>query len=326
MKKFNWYMISKNRDAVYALAIICIMIFHCKSPKNIEGGLQILHSFKLMGNLGVDIFLFVSGISLYFAITKNSSWKRFYINRLKRVWIPTIIVLSVCYLYFVRDRRFLSYITYVTGIDMFIKDSLVIWFITCITVCYILYYFVYRLYLRTNWSIWALVAALAVSIGFNAVMSYAFPEFWKSTEIMWRRIPIFLVGSYMGKAVYDKKESRLSYVHVILLVIVSIISVFVWDSFIADYVSKRYLYLVMAVIFSMFFSIIGEVKQLGPVFRWLSPLTLEIYLVHERIIDALKMKHMDNDLLIMNMIAIVCALVVAKLLLTFEDKVIYRKK
>lgn len=44
------------------------------------------------GSVGVDLFLFLSGMGLYFAICKRPTLPRFYLNRLKRILIPYVII------------------------------------------------------------------------------------------------------------------------------------------------------------------------------------------------------------------------------------------
>ena len=74
--KTNWNVFSKNRDAIYGVAIISIIIFHFfedVASSNISGGRfagEIYNTF--VGSVGVEFFIFLSGVGLYFSMTKDS--------------------------------------------------------------------------------------------------------------------------------------------------------------------------------------------------------------------------------------------------------------
>lgn len=79
----NLELISKNRSSIYGITMIWIMLFHSSFTFSTPWMLP-LSIAKDMGRCGVDVFLFLSGISLYFSLSKRgSSLKDFYIRRLK---------------------------------------------------------------------------------------------------------------------------------------------------------------------------------------------------------------------------------------------------
>ena len=86
MKKFNLDLISYNRNTIYGLSILWIMFFHSSLTFQREW----INNIKKLGECGVDVFLFVSGISLYFSYTKNQNIKDFYRKRIQRIFLPTL--------------------------------------------------------------------------------------------------------------------------------------------------------------------------------------------------------------------------------------------
>ena len=84
--KTNWNVFSKNRDAIYGVAIISIIIFHFfedVASSNISGGRfagEIYNTF--VGSVGVEFFIFLSGVGLYFSMTKDSRVRYFFQKRL----------------------------------------------------------------------------------------------------------------------------------------------------------------------------------------------------------------------------------------------------
>lgn len=74
--KDNWNIFSKNRNAIYGVAIISIMIFHFFEDianSNLSGGglgfLGKLYN-TFIGSVGVEFFVFLSGVGLYFRCQK----------------------------------------------------------------------------------------------------------------------------------------------------------------------------------------------------------------------------------------------------------------
>ena len=74
--KFRMEALSEYRSEIYGISIFWVMLFHMKESHyfpTIKGS-SLYHAwmgFVGMGNMGVDIFLFLSGICLYFSFTKN---------------------------------------------------------------------------------------------------------------------------------------------------------------------------------------------------------------------------------------------------------------
>ena len=75
------------------MAILSILIFHytedCYTVGiNYSGIVKLYKTY--IGSSGVDIFLLLSGLGLYYSFSKNNSIKDFYSKRLKRVLVPNI--------------------------------------------------------------------------------------------------------------------------------------------------------------------------------------------------------------------------------------------
>ena len=99
-------VISKHRGKIMGLAIISIIIFHyfedIKIFNNVSLGLtRIAQLYNItIGSCGVDIFIMLSAIGVYFSYAKNSNIGEFYIKRIKRVLIPYIILCGAYWIIF----------------------------------------------------------------------------------------------------------------------------------------------------------------------------------------------------------------------------------
>lgn len=80
--------ISKSRSMLMGLAMVAILLFHQEFVK----GNPILDFFNHYGHWGVQIFIFVSGFGIWYALNKdNYSLKAFYARRLIRIMPASIL-------------------------------------------------------------------------------------------------------------------------------------------------------------------------------------------------------------------------------------------
>ena len=70
------FNISKYRGELMGAAMLFIILFHVSLPRN-----DLFFGLRRMGNIGVDIFLFLSGVGLWYAWMKNASLKHFFLRR-----------------------------------------------------------------------------------------------------------------------------------------------------------------------------------------------------------------------------------------------------
>ena len=83
--------ISLHRSELMGLAMIAIVLFHVSLPR-----LSPFYGLWRMGNIGVDVFLFLSGVGLWYALTGNKSLKRFFTRRYLRIY-PTWFLVACLY-------------------------------------------------------------------------------------------------------------------------------------------------------------------------------------------------------------------------------------
>lgn len=79
-------LLSQNRDYIMGLAMISIMLFHQTWVKWLP-----LLGFRFYGNLGVDIFLFVSGFGLVYSLGKHNVGE-FYKRRFIRLFPACLLI------------------------------------------------------------------------------------------------------------------------------------------------------------------------------------------------------------------------------------------
>ena len=172
--KDNWNIFSKNRNAIYGVAIISIMIFHFFEDianSNLSGGglgfLGKLYN-TFIGSVGVEFFVFLSGVGLYFSMSKDSNILHFFQKRIKRI-LPVYLMVAIPYWIF----------------------------------AYLIYPFVYKI-LHVKWSDWGqLLILLIIALVIQFLPRIVDPVLNLNIEILLGRFLVFFIGCWCGKKVYQ---------------------------------------------------------------------------------------------------------------------------
>ena len=196
MEKTNiWKKINRYRGAIMGFAALWIYFFHEWNPVfDNFGPLHRIEVFvKTIGFGGVDIFFFLSGMGLIYAIEKYDVLT-FYKRRLVRVALPYLVTAVAMLL------------IEGWGIELFLKNLLgwnfftvsiysLLWFVPAILLLYLLFPAYYSFFRRIPGKFLFTVAVLAVwlclSVGLNGVMRYDLYGFTN-------RIPVFVIGILAG--------------------------------------------------------------------------------------------------------------------------------
>ena len=207
---------SKYRSELFGISIILIMMFHYFHTiiKAIEpGSTKFLISYiycRVLSSVGVEVFLFLSGMGLYFSYTKNKDTGAFLRKRFIRVLIPYLIYGTVIWFItdcVVNDRPITRYFYDLSLFSFWISGEKRLWFISAIVIFYIFFPLFYELVtskhstLNTGLFILLLIGAMYVS-------GVEKPKQFDLTEIALTRLPIFIFGIYIGKMVYDKAKIK----------------------------------------------------------------------------------------------------------------------
>ena len=93
---FSLYNLSRYRGELYGVSMMLIVLYHAYLAGYEWSG---IFSVFTVGYLGVEVFLFLSGISLFFSYTADNSLLHFYIKRILRLWIPVFLILCPYYIW-----------------------------------------------------------------------------------------------------------------------------------------------------------------------------------------------------------------------------------
>ena len=85
--------ISRFRGELMGAAMLFIILFHVALPRE-----DAFYGLRRMGNVGVDMFLFLSGIGLWFSWMKTPSARHFFIRRYLRIYPTWLIIACLFYI------------------------------------------------------------------------------------------------------------------------------------------------------------------------------------------------------------------------------------
>lgn len=160
-----------------------------------------------IGSVGVEMFIFLSGIGLYFSLQKNPDIAQFYERRIKRIVLPYLIVALIYWLledFWVKKAGIMEVVCDFSFITFFTRGVRTFWYVLFISLAYALYPLIYKLLhtkLKGMAKLWILIA-LAVII--QSVPRLITPDLYNNVEIMLCRFLVFFIGAYCGQRVFNK--------------------------------------------------------------------------------------------------------------------------
>lgn len=285
LKEIELAGISRYRGELMGAAILFIILFHVGLSRN-----DPFFGLRRMGNVGVDMFFFLSGIGLWFSWLKTPSVAHFYNRRLLRIYPAWLVMATLFYLPdYLGDRKFSSSLPDLVGDitvnwDFWIHDELTFWYIPAILMLYVFAPYYMMLIRKHPVYRWLPVAMIAWCV----VVQYITPVHHAlgHLEIFWSRVPIFFIGINCAEQVRQKRTLEASSLWLVLLLFVMTFASCVYlEQFLHGRFPlflERMLYIPMTV--SGIILLVIVFRHAGKWFsRWLAfvgTLSLEIYLIH----------------------------------------------
>jgi len=214
MKPINIHDLSRYRSELMGVSMLVIMLFHV-------GGMRhdtIWYCMSRCGNVGVDMFLFLSGIGLWYSTSTHPRLSHFYQRRLLRIYPTWLLLSSLYYVPLCIEGKLTVWQTIgniLIGWRLWSGFVDEFWFIPMILVFYLVAPFYMMLIRRqTSWR-WLPVAAMMLCV---------LIQYWKPLngavghlEILFSRVPIFLLGINAGQGVKEERELPSDAIWMILL-------------------------------------------------------------------------------------------------------------
>lgn len=274
MKPFELLDVSRYRGELMGLSAMFILICHSIAYVDMPKVLFYALSF---GNVGVDLFLFLSGMGLWYSLRKrNVSLKRWYFTRYKRILVPYLFIITpitfIRYEYGLLNNMDLGYIIrFISTIQFWINHNGA-WFIAALIPLYLMSPAFYCLLCRYGDK-----AAVVMILLFYAILLvpedlYTFfgGEIFDNVKFVLIRATCFLLGMWMGR--YIEQNKRLSLWLLVTLVFVGILAVLITEHLVYCYF---FFCLPLLYVMCLFIKTSLVVRKIG---SFLGRISLESYL------------------------------------------------
>lgn len=289
----NYSQLSRHRSELMGLAIIGILFCHFKECLLIHQKTIPLYADILSrGICGVDIFMILSGVGLYYSFSNDKDILSFYKKRFLRL-IPVYLLIGGAY-WLIRDIlidhvKFSQFLEDLFLLSFFRRGTSIFWYIPASIIFYLLFPFLYE-YL-TNDKILSGISIggktfLLIVIAF--ISDYLLSRglsIYQNIAIMTGRFPAFVLGIYFGSKSYRNWPCSIGEllifpaVKVIIHFLVRIpafgnglekLNVHYLDTLLALLIIEAFLLFIHFVDFRTFRNVLN----------WYGNITLEVYLLH----------------------------------------------
>lgn len=189
-------LLRRYRGALMGFAQLWIVLLHCWlliiPNRPVLGAIEAF--IKWNGTLGVEMFLFLSGIGMTYSIRKGSI-RSFYLGRLRRVLLPYWVMAAVN----AADAHLgvLWMLYYATGLGSILQNfQALLWFIPAMLILYTLFPAYHSLMMRAKSKTGFTLAALLLWLCSITLLREVIREdLW----VFINRIPSFLLGVCFGE-------------------------------------------------------------------------------------------------------------------------------
>lgn len=289
--------ISNNRSVIMGIAILWVMLLHLEIRTNITFVDWVLS----IGYVGVDIFFFLSGLGLFFSLSrKENSIKDYYIKRFFRIFPEYWSVLFI--LFFIegnyRASDFFHLAIKATTIGYWIHNApFFLWYISAIVACYIMMPLYMKLWKRYG----VVIPCIAILVGMMLILGYALISVVAFNNVnvggplilSISRIPIFIIGTLFGSWLRNGKCIKVSNITIYLLgtlFVLSLISLYYFPIYLPAYLWTCSLYFIPFIVICpvlcvLLSRLLDKIHYSATFFSRVGSISLELYLIHEYIFD-----------------------------------------
>lgn len=197
--------ISRFRGELMGLAMLFIILFHVWVRRD-----DPFYGLHRCGNVGVDMFLFLSGVGLWFAWTRHPDTRLFYARRFARIFPAWLVMACLFYVPdFLGSGRYSSSLADLIGdvtlnLGFWEHDELTFWYIPAIMALYIAAPPYMWLVSRLPVYRWlpVLMVVWCVAVQWVEPLHSAVGHI----EIFWSRVPVFFLGINAGQLVMERRR------------------------------------------------------------------------------------------------------------------------
>lgn len=204
------------RGELFGFSIITIILFHfCEDVEKAGFGgaaaaMTKIYNFAL-GSSGVEIFLFLSGMGLFYSMSGDPGLSRFYRKRLRRI-LPAYIVLGgagwLILDILLKKTGWVQFLLDFSTISFWTQGRRLVWYISLILILYLVFPLLYRIVSIPDGRLAGTLTAVltAAVIAGCLTLHFLSPGVYDNIEIaLWRVVP-FILGAWYGRKAHSGQD------------------------------------------------------------------------------------------------------------------------
>lgn len=260
------------------VAILLVIYNHSGYTNDIS---PIFHLVRTISHISIEIFLFVSGLGIYYSLKGDSNTRSFYRKRLLRImplYIPIVLIFGIRYGFTPQD-----YVLNISTLAFWLNTWLFNWYVPSIVFLYLLSPWYMKIFNKHP------IAATISAIIIGSVLTFLVPKY---LLIVFSRIPIFVIGIYTGKLCYEKKT--LNTWAILALFVLCIVGLGLFYTI--SRVNLELMFIVPFFVMSLCFLFSKTPNYKYPVLTLLGNYSLALYLVYDLVADTFRRDQLCGDL------------------------------
>lgn len=197
--------IGESRAELFGIAVLLIILVHA-APYHWENYPPFLYKICELGSIGVDVFLLLSGMGLYYSMQKCETARVFYKHRIVRIIPSYLVITGVLYgiICLIENLFLTDLFLELSTLYFWIRGENETWYVSFILLLYLIYPGIYKILIGQKW-----VRNISLLFGIIILIEICFfiltPKFYIKYEIALSRIPIFMIGTVLGKREFENK-------------------------------------------------------------------------------------------------------------------------
>lgn len=270
--ELEWY--EKYRTELMGIAAIGIILCHANATGVVLP--SIIHKIFSFGTECVDLFLMLSGIGIYYSLSKKMSLKQWYLKRYLRIGVPYLLISVPYFIWYVINRGggFGDFLYNVSTLSYWI-EHIGAWYVALLLPLYAVSPAIGKIMNRCKHKEICTVAMIAIiMLGCGGLLLLG-GNIAENIEFALRRVPPYIIGFSMGRAIKERKQINLIYILAVLVATVifprlPFFSAFYW----------RWGYGILIGMLGCLFLQVRIIQKCGFVLRWMGERSSESYLTN----------------------------------------------
>ena len=269
--RFELNDISKYRGELMGIATILILL--CHAPAHIPNMPSVIASLLSKCAYGVDIFLFLSGMGLWYSISKIDYKKdlwQWYKKRYVRILLPCLLVQIL----FISKPDFIHHILFFVGYSFYTNHD-GFWFVDMLLPLYLITPILYKISTYRG-GIMTLVILSILSLLICAIPNES--SIIENTKQVMTRVPSFMIGFMVAKSIKNGKSINVFVATIVALVIFPLLS-FIAKRYVSQDIMVGPFFLPLLIL--LLCSLLKPILTMGgEIWRFFGQISLESYLMN----------------------------------------------